>query len=231
MRVPDLVHQRTVETVYTTMPAASDPHFVPWIGPCYEEGIAGGIRLLVLGESHYANPHPGEERMTRKIIEDQLSGRSRQGFLTRLQRLVHAATDPGVIELEDSFWMYVAFYNYVQELVGPKSRMRPSRDAWRGSAPAFAQQLEELRPHAVLVCGRELWDHLKVTDGLTDDPKIDRANPDVRTRTLLVGGRAVGVAAPINHPSSRGFRRERWVPAVEALLRRSRSLRDGLADA
>lgn len=213
------------------MPTTSDPHFLAWMGRSYCQGISDGIRLLVLGESHYGNPHEAERLMTRKVVEDQLLGTSRQGFLTTLHRLVREATEPGRGSSEISFWNQVAFYNYVQELVGPKSRIRPSRQAWQRSAPAFVQQLEQLQPHAVLVCGRALWDHLKEVDGLTGAPEVDAANADISTCTLLIRGRAVGVAAPINHPSSRGFRRERWRPIVTTLLRRAQAVRYGVPDA
>jgi len=211
------------------MEDAHAPHFFPWIGSAYETGVTGGLKLLILGESHYGNPHDKERYLTQSVVENQLSGAARQGFLTRVQRLVSEATDrDSVVPTETPFWHRVAFYNYVQELVGETARIRPSVGAWERSASAFVRQLEILQPHAVLVCGRALWDQLKSVDGLTDGPEINSTKPDVRSRTLHISGRTVGVAAPINHPASRGFKRERWLPVVDHLLSRADRLRSRL---
>jgi hypothetical protein len=54
----------------------------------------------------------------------------------------------------------VAFYNFVQFLVGGESRIRPTQEMWRNSIPAFSEIISNLNPLQILVLGKANWSNL-----------------------------------------------------------------------
>jgi uracil-DNA glycosylase len=53
-------------------------------------------------------------------------------------------------------WEHVAFYNYVQEIVGDGPGQRPTHEMWLAAERPFLEVVEALRPQVVLALGREL---------------------------------------------------------------------------
>jgi hypothetical protein len=106
-------------------------------------------------------------------------------------------------------WHHVAFYNYIQEFSGGRARIRPKRHMWEAARSPFLAVLEELKPEAVLVVGKLLWENLPnrvaVTDGVMSQQGIlERAGAKVP-------------AAYIKHPASRGFSSMAWHSVVRLL--------------
>lgn len=98
----------------------------PWIGKSWgraENGL-GGMRLLVLGESHYCNPqHPDlvgkpAAEWTREIVEEYLSGEPYR-FFTGITQVIPGRKKRQLSKAEiTSIWASIAFCNYVPVFVG-----------------------------------------------------------------------------------------------------------------
>lgn len=138
----------------------------PWVGSQYRDGF-NGVRVLVLGESHYGVP-PEHPEFTSVIIA-KYGQTKRSRFFSKTQRLVSLDTKRGYIPSSQrkAFWEKVAFYNFVQEFVSAKSRKRPSEMQWRLGSEPFIQTIKELEPQLIVVLGKELQQHLpRKIDGI-----------------------------------------------------------------
>ena len=131
--------------------------FQPWIGECYHEANLYGLRILLLGESHYGK---GDEdssftkRVVRKWGQD-----NRHRFFTTIAKFILDQGKDGNLSTEKKreFWENVAFYNYVQEIVAEEAREeRPTPGMWKRSEKAYYQVLQELKPDLVVVLGKQL---------------------------------------------------------------------------
>jgi uracil-DNA glycosylase len=118
-----------------------------------------------------------------------------------------------------AFWHTVAFYNYIQCVVGGGARIPPTKEMWTKARPPFSQVLKMLAPHAILVLGKRLWN--KLPEGTSTTLFVDGQSWPARTYGVADGVNAV--ATFINHPASRGFSAKRWTPIVAALLDQGRS--------
>lgn len=95
-------------------------------------------------------------------------------------------------DAKSKFWSRVAFYNYCQEIVADKARVRPKDAIWKNSEPAFNEVLKQLKPDLVVVLGKEL--SRKIPD-ITDEYEV----------------------CVVNHPSS-AFSYDKWIPVVRDKL-------------
>ena len=203
-------------------------HFLPWIGLGYENGVINGLRVLVLGESHYSfGLPPDQERgLTRLVIREELEGKMRHRFISGVTK---ALIDRGAVDDRARFttlWNAMAFYNYVQEYAGDGPRKRPSDAAWQRAAAPFRSVLSALKPHFILACGRTLYERLKQVEGLTSDGEYGK-DDDHRTRSRLIdtGAGRTGVLGMIYHPASFGFRAVEWQPRIREYLARATQVR------
>jgi hypothetical protein len=168
----------------------------PWVGCPYGASV-NGKRVLLLGESNYHKAGVPDANyasiVCENVTECAINGRVR--FFTKAAKLVLMASGAQRVARADivDLWQRVVFTNYVQR-VFTSDRIRPSGDDWALARPALVDVLREHKPEVVVVFGLELASHL----GWLRD-----AEP----------GMAVAAVA---HPSSFGFRYERWVPVVAA---------------
>ena len=58
------------------------------------------------------------------------------------------------------FWNKVAFYNYIQEVVGEEPRDRPTDAMWERAEQPFLQVVKSLSPDIVVVLGAHLSHHI-----------------------------------------------------------------------
>ena len=192
----------------------------PWKGSLYDAGLRSK-RVLLLGESHYAGPdtkagigpQPGTKTFTSDGIRAWALGSRRHRFFTKVPRLFDA--DPTVTQAREDFWAHVAFYNYVQQIVGDRGRMAPTDEMWASAATPFRDVLEDLRPQRVVVFGSRLWSRLprgpqRLLGEVAGDPVHAEA------RSLSNGDEVLfGMTA---HPSSSRFRYATWKPRIALLL-------------
>jgi hypothetical protein len=204
--------------------------FLPWVGPRYEVGVLGGLRVLILGESHYSpNPEPDRTReVTRAVVSEELDGTYRHRFLARVGRAVLGRGAPDIRHQLAALWNGVAFYNYVQEYVGTRPKDRPTPGMWKSAEPAFSDVLTALRPDLVIACGRQLYDHVKSMPGLTEAPRFG-ADQYTHSRELLVSDTHRGILGCVYHPASYGFSSAKWHARVSEYVVRAHLLRAGAA--
>ena len=166
--------------------------FHPWIGANYGRESRFGVRLLVLGESHYDNnPEYSDCGFTQEVVHDwALNNRAR--FFTIIAKVLHGSEDWIDDEVRSEIWEHIAFYNFVQSVV-PSPRKPPTFRQWREAQDPFDTVLKCLKPDAVLILGSRLSDHL-----------LNR--PDNVTFSAIV------------HPSSSHFRYNEAIPAFKKLL-------------
>ena len=155
-------------------------NFDPWVGSLYSEGGLNGLKVLILGESHYGTP-PESRDFTSKIIK-RWGQKEPSKFYTKTQRVVSLDRKRGSIPVtrRTEFWEKVAFYNYVQHFVGTKSRVRPTSTMWDKAKAPFLETVLELAPHVIVALGKEL----------------NRNLPQIPENISV---------AKIIHPSGRGF--------------------------
>lgn len=136
----------------------SNVKFLPWVGEQYTAS-RHGVRVLVLGESHYGDPEDYAPDFTQNVIRDY-AFQSGFRFFTMTTKLLRGTTDEPTAEERRDAWQHVAFYNFIQEFVGNAGRIRPTAGMWRDAASALEEVVAELRPDVILVLGYQMWDHL-----------------------------------------------------------------------
>jgi hypothetical protein len=180
---------------------SAEPTFQPWIGEKYEDGLDGGVQLLVLGESHYGQSGTEEAGFTQTTVV-KLGQNKRNPFFTIPAKLVLGMdTSDGISDRERSeFWDRVAFYNYVQEFIDEGARGdRPTTQMWQEAEEPFLNVLQDLNPDALLVLGKGLGNNL---------PDLDDFDGEV---------------CVVTHPTSGKFSYDDWQPAVQKMLDRAKS--------
>ncbi|ENT4838116.1 TPA: hypothetical protein ACNHSB_004962, partial [Escherichia coli] len=103
----------------------SSVKFQPWVGDHYHSSRYG-VRVMVLGESHYGEPEDYAPDFTQHVINEHAFQPGLR-FFTIATNLLRGTTDEPTAEERREAWQHVAFYNYVQEFVGDAGRIRPTR--------------------------------------------------------------------------------------------------------
>jgi hypothetical protein len=140
--------------------------FEPWIGNRYESGGLNGIRLLVLGESHYGEPEDEGAGFTIGIIRMYAQDR-RFRFFTVTQKLVSGQTGYVTNEQRREFWEHVAFYNFIQKFPGREPKIRPTEQMWADACDPYLRTIDELKPHLVIALGFDLGRRIPEVSGST----------------------------------------------------------------
>lgn len=190
---------------------SSDVQVYPWIGSSYETPKIFPRKTLLLGESNFTKPELFGKNLVQDCVVGDISdysiNRDTTGFCrfsTKIRRILFSDSkiQPG------DLWNDVAFYNFVQFLVGGESRVRPTKEMWEESVPAFNEIISKLNPLQILVLGKANWNNLL--------NHIQNERIDQYMAKLNVGG--VWVAAVyINHPSS-CLSYSKWQPIAKRIL-------------
>lgn len=173
------------------------PRFLPWVGSRFHESSP---RVLVLGESHWAEPNDDVPTITQDFVK-HYALEVRFAFTTKVARLV-GQVDPAEWlsnERRADIWQSIAFYNYVQRIVASTARVPPSASDWISSAPAFTTVLAELRPHIVFALGQRLW------TGIIPVLRLQEQQQPVLHSMIESSGVAIPLVH-LKHPAGRGFR-------------------------
>ena len=181
----------------------------PWVGESYENPRNIPNRTLILGESNYTeSPEQFNPSIVINCVSDDLCGDDPQGFgrfATKLRRIIFG--EQSNMKPEE-FWPDVAFYNFVQYLVGDAARQRPTSEMWLESVPVFSQVINELKPEKVLVLGLENWRNLL---------KAVPHNTVSEFQSELIVGEYKVLAGYVFHPSS-SLTYSEWHPRAKELL-------------
>ncbi|EFD5358390.1 hypothetical protein [Escherichia coli] len=138
--------------------------FMPFIGSKYEDSIYG-VRVLVLGLSHYGDDDDNYPEFTRDVVAEN-AYKSGNRFFTILSNVLRLSRDNINDEQRRLVWANVSFYNYIQEIVGDKGRISPTREMWHNANAPFLDIVKQLKPDVILVLGTELWDQLPNVEGV-----------------------------------------------------------------
>src|SRR5437870_15307 len=124
--------------------------FEPWKPPG-EDPRFNGLRLLVLGESHYDEGKTYSPEVQKEFTKDIVKrwGTEAEGYQRFFANVYRTFNDGDAHHTSDdyrNFWNKVFFYNYVQELVPGGARERPRAQVWPNSADAFHWVLDDVKP-------------------------------------------------------------------------------------
>ena len=135
----------------------SKVRFKPYVGEKYHHSRYG-IKLLVLGESHYHDEEPDSDFTTQVVNQNAFQPGS--SFFTKLTKIL-IGSDKDLSEKErKEAWKHVAFYNYIQEIVGDEGRIAPTTAMWEYAHEPFVQVVRELKPDVILILGHRLEDQV-----------------------------------------------------------------------
>ena len=177
----------------------------PWIGENYHGPKVIPYRTLILGESNYTAPERFSKNLVVNCVRTHLGRNDDPNFsrfATKVRRLV--CRSKGALQRE-VFWNDVAFYNFVQVLVGQAARVRPTGKMWYESVAAFDEIIETIQPQRIWVLGKENW------------RKFLRHIEHRRIDPYVVELRGSVLASYTNHPSS-AISYDQWSPVVARLL-------------
>ena len=185
----------------------------PWVGRHYESPKHFLHKTLILGESNFTQVEKFNQDLVKNCVENDISidplvERDKPGFCrfsTKIRRIVFGRDETVG---PSGLWDDVAFYNFVQTLVGDKSRVRPTQEMWIESVPAFTEIVTKLKPARILVLGKANWRNL-----LTH---VEHESTNDHGAILSVGNIHV-IAGYINHPSS-SLSYVKWQPIAKELL-------------
>lgn len=188
--------------------------FEPWLSA----GSFHGLRLLLVGESHYdPDPKSLDSSHTIQVVSDygigDASGR------TKLFRNAYAAFtgdfDFSTLGGKATFWNSVSYCNYFQRAMWPPGE-EPTDEDYRRSAEPFDALLAHIRPDCFVVMSTRLWKGMK--NKCSRMAPIGSLNGD-DVFSFDVVGRGTP-ATHISHPSpgNGGFDAAQWHPHIQEFL-------------
>lgn len=192
----------------------------PW-RPMAPDPRIQGVRLLIVGESHYDEDQTYSEAEVRWFTNDVVhawgaeSDGGYQKFFAAVFEVVSGGCWSDDLSAYRAFWRQVYFYNYVQSLVHGGPGDRPTPQEWITSGPAFIQTLEEIRPEAALIVGIEVWNRMTTERAQRLGDEVFGVS-SLWTYTLSDGSRIPIIHIP--HPASRGFKAANHQQAVRDFL-------------
>ncbi|MDW3688520.1 hypothetical protein RA280_43730 [Cupriavidus sp. CV2] len=168
----------------------SEVKFEPWIGANYATTGFRGLRLMLLGESHYGPAHHVRRNVTAETVR-WLGQKAKGRFFTTTACSLLGLSGAHLLNAEDraALWEQVVFYNFVQEFL-PSPGDRPSPEAWRAASKALPEVVDVVRPDVIVVLGKGMQAWLPL---LPDDI----------------------VTIRVNHPSI-GYSYAEWNPVIAA---------------
>ncbi|WP_298127030.1 hypothetical protein [Brevundimonas sp.] len=192
------------------------PRFQPW-KPNDLDARFHGVKLLILGESHYEEPKEGvfdhntvDPQFTCSIVRKWgIQPERRQRFFANLFEMMIglAWTREGP---HDRLWQSIFFGNYVQALVSGGDGKCPSSWQFVASERAFRAVLEDIRPNAVLAMGARLWNNMPPADAPREE--VSKAL-GLTCAYRLADGTEV-LAAHTWHPSAPRMKPDQWHPRI-----------------
>jgi hypothetical protein len=170
-------------------------YFLPWEGNSYRQQTC---RLLLLGESHHSTEKVEPQTMTIDCTQSYADGSWNHKYWTEIMKVVDGKE---YWEIERSeFWSKVAFYNYVQEIVGEGPGIAPTPVMRASSEQGLASVLSFLQPTHVLVLAKRLWYMLPES--------VFRPHPDIllngiprEARMFLCASNQAALGTWLPHPS------------------------------
>ena len=191
--------------------------FEPYKGNVYDAGYERGVKLLVLGESHYGKDRGAD--MTLYFLRRHIDGTEPAAFWTKLERAITGCTPEDVDP--PAFWSRVAFANIIQNVL----RDRETRPGPRDRAtvePAFLELVDRLAPDLVIMFATGAWSELPQEPTMV--PNLISPNKEC---SVIYPRRGSGrtLTGSLHHPSSRGWKADEWHPYIRRLLASAATLK------
>lgn len=171
----------------------------PWIGSKYTKGI-NGKRLLLVGESHYAQDENGnfdpecyddymnDKNSTQKIIESNIDQKE--------ERIIFKNTYKSLLGTEDInkeiFWSNVSYYNFIQRMMETRED-RPTKADYSQGWNVFYELLKIIKPTHCLFLGSSCTEFLYRSLSQKENINITLEQWDEKI------GRCYGKIAQINY--------------------------------
>jgi len=178
-----------------------------------------GVRLLLVGESHYDKEKTLPRSTTKEVVEAY--GVGDQVGATKLFKNAYAAFT-GDFDLAQrggkaEFWRSVCYCNYFQRVMWPPGEA-PTPEDYIESAQPFEALLRFLQPDCFVVMSDRLWKRMR-----NSCVRIEHVGPLNGDDAFAfdVGGSNAAPAIHINHPSPGGpppFDPKRWHPVITEFL-------------
>lgn len=146
--------------------------FKPWIGENYWTNGYKGLRILVIGNSHYCScrdkceccgidgygfDYEGCEDMTTAIVEKYLDRKQWECWMRTYQNFEYALYGQKTNRNKSQkIWNSIAFYNYLQTAVSDWKDQGNDED-YNNSEAAFWEVLEYLQPDCIIMWGNRVW--------------------------------------------------------------------------
>ncbi len=188
--------------------------FAPWKGKRYGRSKAG-LKILVIGESHYWRQARIPKDLTQYVIE-KVSSRKWQARATlagieRTFSSVLPCVNGGEI------WHEIAFYNYLQNWIGKEASDRPKQKEFHhpASVKGLIEALYRLKPDLVVILGTGLF---KVLSENEPGPPIRIGHEQIPTWLYQVGRAKTALVIGIKHPG-KYYSPTKWTPIVNAGIR------------
>lgn len=220
------------------MKYSNNVKFPPWEGMEYQYGILGfdedghiiygtkdkpGIKLLVLGDSHYcAKQSDAVESITNTIIKDLLNPESEfelyKNTYTKFIKSLTGHIDVFTIESKVEAWNHILFYNYVQEAMS-KPRQSPSEKQFYEAQAPFFEVLEKNSPDLIIVWGKRLYNRLPHSGKQCQDLNLPLdlgKDCSLEIWAYEVKGKWIPVLS-INHPSG-AYSYKKWATAIRCFI-------------
>jgi len=197
-------------------------YFHPHVGAKAAEGFRGGVRLLLVGDSHYGNL---DETGTQFVVKTYIDDGEESDAYRFLSRVQHIVTGKAPVTRDDraEFLDRVSFTNLIQEPL-PSANTVPTTEQWRAAWSVFASIIRATEPDMAFFFTKRGWGaeqlygqetpgenlaHL-YPEGRRGDTAYLRFFPDIRPDYRVL-------TAAFNHPSRR-FEPDRWCPWADRLL-------------
>ena len=183
-------------------------YFKPWVGKSYGKNA---VKLLILGESHYAEKKTSQN-FTIELTLEYANGELKHRFWTQIMQVISGKPHQEIDKKE--FWGNYAFYNYIQDVVAVSAGVKPTKKMVEAAREPFFEVLLELKPSHVIVLSKRLWESLP-NDGVSGE-SIRIGNDERETWIYTVADHLVK-ATWLPHPSY-GFSASKWHPWVVKFL-------------
>lgn len=187
-------------------------YFRPWIGADYGKGSRWNVSLLLLGEAHYDSTEDEvTPRFTQQCIEAHASGKLQDAYWTNVMNTVLGESGSPSADERQAFWDSVAFYNYVQQMVGSGPTNRVAEQMWRDAEAPFLEVVRELEPECILVFGKKLWNELPEPDDWGPVVSIDNEQTETKYYGSTLAGR-------VYDPSGPGYSPQTWGVLAQEII-------------
>lgn len=133
-------------------------NFKPFIGENYNKSKFG-FKVLFLGESHYGDEGDNHTEFTNEVVNLHAYS-DKKDFFDQISKYITLSENQLNSDEKVNAWKNIAFYNYIQFLVGEDASNGPTSQMWAESFEPFLELLDQIKPDLIIVLGHRLSDNI-----------------------------------------------------------------------